>query len=271
MAYPRSMLLVLTALFWSALAPAETLTDAQLVAAVREYQRHAVHALPMPGPQRRKRLLDGHLVKMRLPGAPGEPIGALAMVVSPLSKAELWIGSSDTDTEATPEVTSQHLPTTGDELFRWYGLVDVPKPFTDRHFLIHTLVNRALFEKTEGRMWGRHWEGVEGGEAMMAARVEAGSVPGVTPERFDKAVWVPLNEGAWFFIGLPDGRTLFGYQARASFGGNVPDGVVNKMIYWGLGRLMGDVLADAEGAKAHYRAGHDPLPGPEATPLPVFP
>jgi hypothetical protein len=119
-------------------------------------------------------------------------------------------------------------------------------------------------------MWGRHWEDVEGGQAIMAARVKAGAVPGVSQERFDNAVWVPLTEGAWFFIGLPDGRTLFGYQARASFGGSVPDGVVNKMIYWGLGRLMGDVLSDAEGVRQHYRAGHKPLPGPDAKPMPVY-
>lgn len=262
------MTLLLTALL--ACAAAAELTDDQLVATLREYQRFAVHKLPMPGPQRRKKLLDGELVKMRLPADPGEPIGAVAMVVSPLSKEELWIASADDDTEAAPEVTSVHLPTTGDEMFRWYGLIDVPKPFADRHFLIHTSVNRPLAEGTGGRMWGRHWDDVPGGYDIMASKVAAGTAPGVTPERFDDAVWVPVNQGAWFFLELPDGRTLFGYQATASFGGNVPDGLVNKVIYWGLGRLMDDLLKDAAAVRSHYTGAHPPLTGGTLEPIPRY-
>lgn len=247
------------------------LTDVALVAAIREFQLHAHYSLPLPDAKRRAQLIDGKLVKMRLPSADGEPVGALAMVVSDLSKAELWVGSADGDMGDPPdEVISHDLPLLGGEMFRWYGYVRLPAPITDRHFLIQTTVNRPLEKETNGRMWSRHWAMEPGGLDTARELVAQGAVKGVSMDRFDAAVWVPHNTGAWLFLDLPDGRTLLGYQATASLGGGFPDGLVSRTLYWGLERLMSEVVGQAHQARAHYRVGHAPIIAGDGLPLPVF-
>ena len=148
--------------------PAGALTDRALVEAIQTYQRHAELPLPLPGPKRRAQLLSGKLVRMRLPSAEGQPVGAMALQITDLSLAELWIGTVDEDMGGADEVLSHHMPRTGGEMFRWYGYVDMPSPVTDRHFLIQTTVNTQLHLATKGQMWARHWRMEPGGEAMRA-------------------------------------------------------------------------------------------------------
>ena len=38
--------------------------------------------------------------------------------------------------------------------------------------------------------------------------------------------------GAWLFLDLDDGRTLFGYHASSSLGGEIPDAVVARYAFW---------------------------------------
>ncbi len=268
----RAAMTALLSLLLAGVAHAAELSDADLVDAFREFQGSAPHAVPLPGPSQRQKLLAGKMVKMRLPAAEGAPVGAMALVVSPLSKEEIWLGTADdAHFGSQDDLIIHHLPLRGNEMFRWYGFVDLPRPLSDRHFLIQTTVNRALESKTGGRMWSRHWTLEPGGEATARSLVATGAVAGVDTERFDDAVWVPQNHGAWIFVDLPDGRTLFGYYTAASLGGNFPDSMVNRYVYWGLERVMEEVLDHAAKAKSHYRGGHAPIMGGNGAPVPRFP
>lgn len=249
-----------------------SLTDADLVAAIREFQQHSHFPVPLPSERRREQLLDGKVIKQRLPSDDDAPVGAMALVISDLSKRELWLGSADDDggTESPDELIVHHLPVTGSEMFRWYGYVRLPVPVSDRHFLIRTTVNLAMHQRTDGRMWSRYWEIEEGGEQTARALVAQGQVEDVTPDAFVKAVWTPVNRGTWIFIDLPDGRTILGYQATGSMGGGFPDGLVNRYIYWGLGKVIDDVLQRAARARTHYSTRHSPIVGGDGQPLPPF-
>lgn len=268
----KARMLLVTLTIGAALA-APSLTDAQLVAAFQEFQEHAVYPVPVPDARDRGKLLDGRIIKQRLPPADDDaPVGAMVLVLSDLSKEELWIGSADDDGgQDTPdELTVHHLQPSGDEMYRWYGYIRLPAPISDRHFLIRTTVNTAMHRETDGRMWSRHWQIEPGGQDTAQAIVAGGDVDGVTPEMFEKAVWTPYNQGNWIFIGLPDGRTIVGYQAAGSMGGGFPDGLMNRYIYWGLGKLMKDVVEKAGKARRHYVTGHPPLTGGSGLPLPPF-
>jgi hypothetical protein len=273
-AAPASALLVvlgLSAPVQAAAPRTSALTDAQLVASFREFQRHAHHPVPMPSPGHRAKLLAGKIVKMRLPSKEGEPVGAMALVISTLSKEEIWLGTADDEHMGEhEELITHHLPLLGDEMFRWYGYVDLPRPISDRHFLIQTTVDTAAERATDGRIWTRHWELEPGGEATMRKIVATGAVKGVDAERFEDAVWVPANQGAWIFVELPDDRTLFGYTTAASLGGNFPDNLVNRYVYWGLERVMDNVLAHAAKARTHYTGSHSPITGGNGKPIPTW-
>lgn len=262
---------MLALLLTAGLALAAPLTDADLLVVLDEQRRLAHAPLPVPGPKQRARLLDGKLVKMRLPSKAGEPVGAMALVVTDLSLEEVWVGSADADMDdGDNELLSLDLPVVGDEVFRWYGYIQLPAPITDRHFLIRTSVDRDLHAQTDGRLWSRYWTIEADGLEVVRPRVARGEVAGLTPEAFESAIWVPHNEGTWLFARLPDGRTLLGYRAVASLGGSFPDSLVNRTIYWGLDRLMEEMLGQARRARGHYRAGHDPLPAGDGGPLPPF-
>lgn len=248
------------------------LTDADVVAALREFQQHAHYPMPLPDEKSREKLLEGKIVKQRLPADDGGPVGAVALVISDRSKEALWIGTADDEggKDTPDELTVHHLKPEGDEMYRWYGYIRMPAPIADRHFLIRTTINRDMQRNTQDRMWSRYWAIDPDGEATAKALVDQGLVDGITDKMFEKAVWTPLNRGTWIFIDLPDGRTIVGYQATGSMGGGFPDGLVNRYIYWGLERVMKDVLEKADAAHGHYVTGHPPILGGNGLPLPFF-
>ncbi len=263
------MLLHLSSL--ASAAPDGTLSCGNLVAALTEYRAHAPFAIPLPSASQCKTLLAGKVLKMRIPNDVGGPVGALAMVVSPLSKEELWLGSADGEHSGEQaELITHDLPLRPGQMFRWYGFVDLPRPLSDRHFLIHTTINQAVEQATEGRVWSRHWRLEDDGKATMAPIVASGAVKGLDVEVFKEAVYLPLNYGAWLFVDLPDGRTLFAYHTAMSLGGDFPDGLVNRYTYFGLDRLTELVLAQAATARGHYRGTHALIMGGNGKPVPRY-
>ncbi len=249
-------------------ALAEPLDSAAVRAVILDYTPHASHPIPALSDAQVGRLLDGRVVKMRLPSEGQAPDGAMAMVITDLPRADLWLGSMDAEHFGTDSsLISHHLPLRGGELFRWYGYVDLPPPVTDRHFLIQTTINHALPRQDPG-MWERSW-GLEAGFVeTMRPSVAAGEVAGLSPETFETAIAVPVNFGAWIFLDLPDGRTLFGYHCASSLGGEIPDALVTRYVFWGLDRLVARVLESASEMPAHYTAGHAPLIGGDGAPIP---
>jgi hypothetical protein len=229
--------------------------------ALATYTPYASHPIPALSNEQLERLLSGKVVKLRLPSQGRAPDGAMALVITELPRVDLWLGSMDDAHFGTDSSLIIHqLPLLGDELFRWYGFVDLPPPVTDRHFLIRTTINRRLPQAASG-MWERSWGLEPGFVQTMRPAVAAGQVAGLTLEQFDSAVAVPINYGAWIFIDLPDGRTLFAYHCASSLGGEVPDSLVTRYVFWGLDRLVKRVLDTAAQMPRHYVAGHEPMIG----------
>lgn len=245
--------------------------DARLKHILEEWQRHTALAVPLPGRAERKTLLDGKLLKTRLPPRQDAPDGAMFMVVTESSAVDLWLGSADGDHlgDGDSELVSFDLPKRGDEMFRWYGFVDLPMPFSDRHFLIRTRINPALSQSTGGRIWERTWTLERDGAETMRPRVARGEVAGVPLERFEAAIYVPANIGGWMTADLGDGRGLLAYHASTSLGGDIPDRLVNRTVYWTLGRIAESVKGLAARMPTHYSAGHPPILGGDGTVVPL--
>ena len=232
------------------------------------YAPHASHPLPALTDEQLRRLLDGRVIKMRLPSEGEAPDGAMAMVISELSRVELWLGSMDAEHFGTDEsLTIHHLPLQAGELFRWYGFVDLPAPVADRHFLIRTTINPSLPAASENTMWERSWALEPGFVDTMRPAVAAGEVAGLELKAYEAAVAVPVNFGAWIFIDLPDGRTLFGYHCATSLGGEIPDRLVTRYVFWGLEGLIARIIKSAQAMPTHYGAAHAPMTGGDGKPV----
>jgi len=249
-------------------------TDADLVRAFTSWRQHSKQPFALPDVAARATLLEGKVLKRRLPPRNGAPDGAMALVIVSHSQADMWLGSADGEHigggTAEGDLITYDLPKQGDEMFRWYGLVDLPMPFSDRHFVIRTTVNSAMSRATGGACWERTWVLEKDGLETMRPLVAAGKVKRLTLERFEEAIYVPANIGGWLSIKLPGNKTLFGYHASSSAGGDIPDKAVNRLVFWGLGRLMADVTGHAARMRVHYVAGHTPIKSGDGGTVPLY-
>jgi hypothetical protein len=243
--------------------------DAQIDAALQEYSKGATYAFPMPPVNERARLVEGKVLKQRLKNDDGDV--AIGMLVSDEPMRDLWLGSLDPDFDIVKNVRTYNFPTPPDAVTRWYGLVDLPFPFTDRHFLITTVVNKAIAAASGGRIWERAWHLEPDGVATMTPLVAAGKVEGVTPAMFEKAIYTPVNRGSWFFVQLDPAHVLMGYTCATVIGGDIPEGLVTQHVLQGLDELLTTVVSRARGMNEHYVGSHPPLLGGDGNPIPRAP
>jgi hypothetical protein len=254
---------------WLGTASGAEIDDAAIVRALEAYLAGATYAFPIPPAHERARLLEGKVLKQRIKDADGDL--ALGMIVSDAPLGDLWLGSLDPDFDIVKNVRTYMFPPPPDAVTRWYGLVDLPFPFTDRHFLITTLLDKPMAQASGGRMWERAWRLEPDGVATMAPLVAAGKVEGVDVATFEKAIYTPVNRGSWFFVQLDETRVLAGYSCVTVVGGDIPDGLVTQHVLSGLDELLRTVVRRAEEMPRHYRAPHPLLVGGDGAPIPLGP
>jgi hypothetical protein len=247
------------------LARGAEIDDATIVKALETYLASSRSPFPMPPPNERARLLEGKVLKQRIKRDEGDL--ALGLTVSTEPLRDLWLGSLDPHFDNVKNVRTYMFTPPHDAVTRWYGLVDLPRPFNDRHFLITTVLNRAMAEQSGGRIWERTWNLEADGVATMAPIVAAGKVEGVDVAAFEKAIYTPVNHGSWFFVQLDPAHVLVGYSCATVIGGDIPDGLVTQHVLAGLDELLTKVVSRAETIHEHYKTGHAPLVGGDGLPI----
>jgi hypothetical protein len=240
--------------------------DATIVKALEEYLQASRSPFPMPPEHERARLLEGKVLKERIKDAKGDL--AVGMILSEEPLRDLWLGSLDPHFDNVKNVRSYLFTPPPDAVTRWYGLVDLPFPFNDRHFLITTVLNKAMAEATAGRIWERTWNVDPDGVAVMEPIVAAGKVEGVDSHTFARAIYTPVNHGSWFLVQLDATRVLLGYSCATVIGGDIPDGLVTQHVLAGLDELLTKVVSRAGTIAEHYKTGHDLLVGGDGIPIP---
>ncbi len=239
--------------------------DAAISKALEEYARGATYAFPMPAANDRARLVEGKVLKQRLKSDEGDL--AIGMIVSDEPLRDLWLGSLDPDFDIVKNVRTYIFPTPPDAVTRWYGLVDLPRPFSDRHFLITTVLNKAIAVSSGGRIWERAWRLEPDGVGTILPLVAAGHVEGVTTAMLEKAIYTPVNRGSWFFVQLDETHVLVGYTCATVIGGDIPDGLVTQHVLAGLDELLTTVVARAREMDTHYAGAHPLLVGGDGNPI----
>ena len=155
---------------------------------------------------------------------------------------------------------------------RWYGIVDLPRPFSDRHYVVDVWNNHELAAATDGRAWEHPWTLVPGGVASARSLVAEGKVPDTDLSMWESAVETPTNLGAWVAVELPDGGSLFAYHAATRVGGNIPEGMMLQYVKATLDATLRAVEKRArQTVPGHYTAGHAPVVGGDGSPVAPFP
>jgi hypothetical protein len=239
--------------------------DAAIVKALEEYLQGSRSPFPMPPAHERARLLEGKVLKERIKAQEGDL--AVGMIVSTEPLRSLWLGSLDPHFDNVKNVRTYMFPPPPDAVTRWYGLVDLPRPFNDRHFLITTVLNTAVAHASGGKIWERTWNLEADGVATMAPIVAQGKVEGVDAPTFERAIYTPLNHGSWFFVQLDATHVLMGYSCATVIGGDIPDGLVTQHVLAGLDELLSKVVSRAREIGQHYKGNHPVLVGGDGVPI----
>ena len=244
-------------------------TVAEVVDALAEFDRGAVHPLVQLDPEQLTALVAGEVVRsIDQPGGAGSVRRATALMVTDVPRGRMWLACQDPHFQGDPSVHEMRLSLSGRDDAVWYGYADLPPPLDDRRWVVRSWNNHTLAERTDGRAWEHPWVLGAAASGTVEARLAAGELPAVTVEMHEAALPTPVNHGAFLALRLPGGRSLFGYHATFDPGGGVPDWLVARLAHAGLER--GFRRYESRGRDvipSHYGQSHAPVYGGDGVPV----
>jgi hypothetical protein len=233
---------------------AQAATPQELENALESFNQQAYFPLPALNKEQLSRLAEGRLVKFRQYTSPEAPQRAVGIQVIPLSRARLWAAARDEDADYEG-VVFWRVPEAPEGRERWYEFIDIPRPFSDRHFVIDVWDNHTLAQQTGGMAWEHPWAVAPAGLQAAERAVSSGAIDGVTPGLFRRSVEVVLNNGAWVALSLSPQETVFVFHAQSVVGGAIPDRLLADFAMMKMGKVFRGVIERATIAETWYTSG----------------
>lgn len=263
--YPHWMLISLLTV---AAAPVQA--DDALAAALASYSASAHAPLPELSAVQLAALRAGEVVSLVTHDAERDRWRVVGMVSSSVPRVQLWMACVDPDGTLEARLSQARLRELGPGRYLWYGHLDLPAPFSDRHWALEIWNNDELAVKTDNRAWEHPWALRPAALDLAREAVAAGRVGALTPADFDAAIALPANDGGWAVIGVSDALSVVVHHADTQLGGVFPDRLVARYVHEGLDEVLEAVLSQAAAMPSHYTEGHTPILGGDNRPLPHF-
>lgn len=254
---------------WATTTPTAPSHDA-LQSALQRFNEDAVFPLPALSDADWKALHKGEVV--RTIDHPGQSVNApkraTALLLTQSNRNQVWVACQDTHFSQNANVTDILVgssPETGDH---WYGFLDLPRPFHDRHWVVGVRNNHEMARRQPDGGWEHSWQTIEDPGQAAWPYVARGAAKGVSIKQYQEAVWTPNNSGAWLAIAIDEGHTVLGYHAQATLGGYIPE---TLLLTWAKAQLDDMLLEMAERATqipTHYTSEHAPLKGGDGREIP---
>ena len=241
--------------------------------AIVAFNAGASAPLPLLDPDEVAQLGQGKVLRfVDRVGGDGTPRRALGIIWSAASRDQVWVACQDTHFSQSAAVVENRLSWRPPDEAEWYGIADLPRPFSDRHWVVAVRNNHALAAASGNRAWEHPWTTVPGGLARAREAVAAGRFGGMELAGFDAAVEMPANQGAWVAIALPDGSSLFAYHNAAVLGGNIPESLMLRYVHATLESTLRTIEERARTVvPGHYGPDHPPVIGGDGAPVAPFP
>lgn len=224
--------------------------------------------LPTLSKDQRDLLAAGSVVKIvNKADDPNAASSAIGIAILDARRPDLWVAAQDEHASVDPSLVEFIVEEMGSDHMLWYGHIDLPRPITDRQWVVDSSNNHAL----GSACWEHRWRLIANGLAKVRPSVAAGERR-VTLAQLEEAIYTPVNTGNWLMAPLPDGRTLVSYQATSVIGGSIPDWLVLQLTMSRLESVLRTVETRAHSwVPEHYRGGHHEVFGGDGKPLPTYP
>ena len=164
----------------------------------------------------------------------------------------LWLAALAYDAGYSRRLTEHLVVNNGDGGASWYQYINMPWPLKNRHWMIETGKDVALASATGNRLWEHYWQLVDNADTRIDALLASESVSGISPADGDRAVLLPLNNGAWVMGELDANRTLVILHATMDMGGIIPDRLVASYTGRQLRSMLSKIEQDADNIWQHY-------------------
>ena len=211
---------------------AATISDA-----IGIYNAHKELRLPLPDQTELSRLVDGEVVTIReripLTDTSGETRDRHRFVgyrVVENPRLLVWLAALDTGVNHSRRTVEHHVSGDGKGGAVWYQHIELPWPVRDRHWVIETRKDVQLSRDSNALIWEHAWALKIDGRPMATQLLQNGDVPGLDARDDRRAIYLPLNRGAWTMFALDDRRTLVATHLSTVLAGWIPDSWVAGFV-----------------------------------------
>jgi len=234
--------------------PAESIDRQQVEEALAVYADNGSVSIPELSDKQLLKLLQGKpivLTHYRETDSGKRVLGVTGLHRIDRPSHEVWLTllGKESDSDRLTRIVLAE-PNLGERV--QYQHLNMPWPFKDRQWVIHIMLNEALAEHSEQRIWEQHWRLADDGEQQLEAAIANGTEPPVSLRRIEKSLYLPSNRGAWAVARVSDSTSLVIARVEVDLGGLIPKGMVRSKSRKRLRERFVALQTEVDDAVARY-------------------
>ena len=199
------------------------------------------------------------------------PRRAVGVMLSEVDQKQLWLACQDPHAVLNSSTKELRTKVNSDKSAHWYGFMDLPWPFSDRHWMVKSWNTTSLATQSNNQYWEHPWDLLPNGATEIRPFIEAGKLSGVTLDLIDEAVYTPVSKGAWAIATINPNVRLVVYHATNVVGGSIPESTAVRYTVMTLEDMMKDMEKRAiDWIPSHYVGGHVGVLGGDNQVIPTF-
>ena len=119
-------------------------------------------------------------------GGTTQPRRATGLLLSTASRNQLWVSCQDMHFQQQESTTELRVSLSPPDKAAWYGYLDLPWPFDDRHWVVDVYNNHSLAKATGGKAWEHPWT------LVPEARAESVMTPIIDQGKVKASTWISI-------------------------------------------------------------------------------
>ena len=257
----------------TSLAIAEvSVSVSEVQSTIQQFNAGAHFALPTLSADQISTLKAGNVVAILDDSAGADaPRRAVGFMLSEVNQQQLWLACQDPHAVLNTSTKELRTQINADQSAHWYGFMDLPWPFSDRHWMVKSWNTTSLAQLSNNLYWEHPWDLLPNGATEIKPFLEAGKLPGVSVDLINDAVYTPVSKGAWAVATVNDNTRLVVYHATTVVGGSIPESTAVRYTVMTLEDMMKDMEKRAiNWVPNHYTSGHVGVLGGDNQIIPTF-